>query len=165
MDRKSICLFLVLNELSARAVDHEFTTVLGADAVASPTVTKCLRQRQFPSILIDPPEEPATIVIDQAILDRLEQCPFSSIREMARFTRIPTPTFDRHLTQSLGFVVKHLCWVPHTITPTQKQSVSLSQLSSCANSGPSNTTVGSSLSPLTSHGSIFLQTISRYGFV
>jgi hypothetical protein len=26
----------------------------------------------------------------------------------------------RHLTQFLGFVVKHLCWVPHTLTPTQE---------------------------------------------
>jgi hypothetical protein len=26
----------------------------------------------------------------------------------------------RHLTRSLGFVVKHLRWVPHTLTDTQK---------------------------------------------
>jgi hypothetical protein len=33
----------------------------------------------------------------------------------------------RHLAQSLGFVVKHLRWVPHTFTPTQKlESATLS---------------------------------------
>jgi histone-lysine N-methyltransferase SETMAR len=57
--------------------------------------------------------------------------------------------------QSLGFVVKHLRWVPHTLTPTQKTSMPISQLRSCATSGPSNTTVGSSLPLLASHDSIF----------
>jgi hypothetical protein len=60
------------------------------------------------------------IVIDQAILDALEHYPFSSIQELARLTYIPTTTVDQHLTQSLGFVVKHLCWIPQTLTPTQK---------------------------------------------
>jgi hypothetical protein len=41
-------------------------------------------------------------------------------------------------------VVKHLHWVPHTLTPTQKRSVPLPQSSPCASSGPSNSTVGSS---------------------
>jgi hypothetical protein len=55
MDQKSICLFLALKELSAPAVYNEFTIVFGADAIAYSTITKYLRQRQFPSILVDPP--------------------------------------------------------------------------------------------------------------
>jgi hypothetical protein len=88
MDQRSIYLSPALKGLSAPAVDNQFTAVLGADAIASSTVTKYLRQRQFISILIDllRPEEPATIVIDQAILDALDQYPFSSIRELARLT-------------------------------------------------------------------------------
>jgi hypothetical protein len=66
------------------------------------------------------PEEPATIVIDQTIFDALEQYPLSSIRDLARFTCIPTPTIHRHVTQSLGFMMKHLCWVPRILTPSQK---------------------------------------------
>jgi hypothetical protein len=159
---RSIFLFLALKELLARAVDNELTAVHGADAIASSTVTKYLRQRQFTSILVDPPEEPVIIVIDQAIIDALEHCPFSSIQEPACFTCIQIAPVRRHLTQSLDFVVKHLHWDPHTPTPPQKRSVRLSQLSS--SSLPSNTLVGSSLSPLTSHDSIFLQTMSRSGF-
>jgi hypothetical protein len=34
MDQGSICLFLALKGLSARAVDNELTAVLGADAIA-----------------------------------------------------------------------------------------------------------------------------------
>jgi DNA-binding IclR family transcriptional regulator len=60
------------------------------------------------------------IVINQAILDALEQYPFSSIQELARFICIPTKTVHRCVTQSLGFMVKHLRWVPHTFTPTQQ---------------------------------------------
>jgi DNA-binding IclR family transcriptional regulator len=66
------------------------------------------------------------IVIDQAILDALEQYPFPSILELARLTCIPTTIIYRYLTQSHGFVVKHLHWVRHTFMPTQKRSVSLS---------------------------------------
>jgi hypothetical protein len=92
MDQRSICLFLALKGLSARPVYNKLTAVLGADAVTDSAVTKYRRQRQFTSTLVDCPGEPATIVIDQAILDALEHYPFSSIRELARLTCIPTTT-------------------------------------------------------------------------
>jgi hypothetical protein len=108
MDQRSICLFLALKGLSGRAVSDELAAVLGrADAIASSTVTKYLPQRQLASILVDSPP-------------RNQRQPSSFIRELARFTCIPTTTAHRHLTQSLGFVVKHHHWVLHTITPTQK---------------------------------------------
>jgi hypothetical protein len=66
------------------------------------------------------PEEPATIIIDQTILDGLEHFPFSFIRELARLTCIPT-TVHQYFTQSFGFVVKRLCLVPHTLTSAQKK--------------------------------------------
>jgi hypothetical protein len=111
------------------------------------------------------PEEPATIVIDQAILDALEQCSVSSLLGLARFTCIPTTTLHRHMTQSLGVVVKHLRWVPHTLTRTRKtERITLSiellhQLRSIEHHG------WQSIITLTSHVSIFQQTMSRSGFV
>jgi hypothetical protein len=120
IDQRSICLFRALKGLSARLVSNELTAVLGADVIAYSIVTKYLRQMQFASILVDPSQGPATISIDQIILDALEHYPFSSIRELAGSTCIPTTTVHRHLTQSLGFGVKHLRWVPHTFSPTQK---------------------------------------------
>jgi hypothetical protein len=59
-------------------------------------------------------------VIDQAILGALEKQRFSSIRELAQLTCITAAPVHWHLTQSLGFVVKHLRWVPHRLTDTQK---------------------------------------------
>jgi hypothetical protein len=64
MDQGSICLFLALKGLSARAVDNGVTAVLRASAIAYSTVTKYLQLKQFTFILVDIPEEPATIVID-----------------------------------------------------------------------------------------------------
>jgi hypothetical protein len=52
-------------------------------------------------------------------------------------------------------VVKHLHWVPHTLTPTQETECATLSIELLRQSGPLNTTVGSSLSPLTSHAFIF----------
>jgi hypothetical protein len=55
------------------------------------------------------------MVIDQTILDALEHYPFSYIRELARPICILLT-----LNAITWLVVKHLCEVPHTLTPTQK---------------------------------------------
>jgi hypothetical protein len=127
MDQRSICLFLAMKRLSARDVHNELVAVLGLNATAYSTVTSCLRQRQFPAISSGPADEPPAAMIDDAILDALDKQPFSSVRELAKLTFIPTTTVYRHLTRSLGFVLKRLRWVPHTLTDTQKaQRITLS---------------------------------------
>jgi hypothetical protein len=64
--------------------------------------------------------EPPLIIIDEVILDALDKQPFSSIRELAKLTCIPTPTVYRHLTCSFGLVVKHLHWVPQDLTEAKE---------------------------------------------
>jgi hypothetical protein len=71
-------------------------------------------------LLSQPAEEPETLVIDHAIPDAREHYPLSSMRELVRLTCIPTTTAHRRLTQSLGFMVKDLRWVPHTLMPPQE---------------------------------------------
>jgi hypothetical protein len=73
----------------ARAVDNELTVVLGADAIAYSTVTKYQRQRQFTFIRVGPLEEPATIVIDQAIL-----MPLSIIHSLLFESWLASPAFQ-----------------------------------------------------------------------
>jgi hypothetical protein len=127
MDQRSICLFLAMKGLSSRDVHNELIAVLGSDAIAYSTVTSYLRQRQFPDISSESSDELLTTIIDDAILDALDKQPFPSVKELARLTCIPTTTVYRHLTRSVGFVVKHLRWVPHTLTGTQKaQRIALS---------------------------------------
>jgi hypothetical protein len=120
MKQQLICLFLERKGLSARADHTELPSVLGADAIAYSMVNLYLWQRLFPTILTDPPDNSLTIVIDHAILEGLENQPFSLIRELAKLTDIPTTQIYPHVTQSLGFVVKHLHCVPHSLTAPQK---------------------------------------------
>jgi histone-lysine N-methyltransferase SETMAR len=120
MDQHSICLFLAMKGLSAQKIHSELVAVLGADAIGYSTITRYLRQQHFPTKSSEPPENTSITVVGNAILDALKQQPFSSIREIAKLTCIPRTTVHRHLTSSLGFVVKHLHWVPHELTANQK---------------------------------------------
>jgi hypothetical protein len=107
------------------------------------------------------------IVIDQAILDTLEQYPFSSIWELAGFTFIPTTPIHRHLTQSFGFVVKHLRWVSNTLTPTQeteRATLSIELLHQLRSIEHHDWQSIITLDELWFYRSIFLQTMSRSGF-
>jgi hypothetical protein len=74
----------------------------------------------MPDIPIENPEETLTIIIDDAILNALQQQLFSSVLELVKLTCIPRTTVHQHLTRTLEFVMKHLRWVPHTLTPVQK---------------------------------------------
>jgi hypothetical protein len=127
MDQRSIHLFLAMKRLSAHAIYNELVAVPRPDAIGYSTVTSHLHQRPFPSTLGETPDVPAATIIDKAILDAFEKQPFSSIRELAQLACIQRSTVHRHLTQSLGVVVKHLRWVPHSLMAAQKaQRVTLS---------------------------------------
>jgi hypothetical protein len=55
MKQPPVFLFLDWKGPSERAIRNEFASVLGANAIAYSTVTLFLRQRSFPTILVDPP--------------------------------------------------------------------------------------------------------------
>jgi hypothetical protein len=101
MGQRLICLFLEWRGLSARAIHSKLTSVLGADAIAHSAVTLYLGQRLFPTILVEPPDDSPTTIIDHPIPEALENQPFSSIRELAKLIYIPITTVYRHRTQSL----------------------------------------------------------------
>jgi hypothetical protein len=67
-----------------------------------------------------PPPEHQFDDSGQAILLALADQSFASIRELSRLTHIPRTTVQRRLTQSLGFRVRHLRWVPHFFSLCQK---------------------------------------------
>jgi hypothetical protein len=65
---------------------------------------------------------------DRAISAALEDSPFASVPQLFRLTHLPSTTVDRHLTQSLGFVARHLRWVPRPLSDAQKdERLSLSR--------------------------------------
>ena len=57
--------------------------------------------------------------IDPLICDQLEQMPFHSVRTLSTTLKIPKSTIHDHL-RKMGFVVKHLRFVPHTLSYEQK---------------------------------------------
>jgi hypothetical protein len=102
MDQRSICLALAMEGLSSGDVHNEFVVMLSPDAVAYSTITRYLRQEHC-----------------QVSFDAFDKQPFSSLRELAKLTRIPTTLVHQHLTKSLGIVVKHPFWIPRNSTKSQ----------------------------------------------
>jgi hypothetical protein len=60
-------------------------------------------------------------IIDNAILQALDQIQFTLVKELAKSMCISIATVWRCLTKSLGFVVKHLHWIPHSLTEADWQ--------------------------------------------
>jgi hypothetical protein len=132
MDQRLIDPFFAKKGLSAQEVHDELVTVLGLDAIAYSPITKYRRQQHFTAISSEPPDEPLITIIGHAILDAAYKQSFSSIRELAKLTCIPKTMVHRYVTSSLGFVAKHLHWVPHELTETQEgQRISLSNQFLC----------------------------------
>jgi hypothetical protein len=108
-----------MKSFSPRAIHEALVAVLGSDAISSSTVTKYLRPSRLPQMILDTLEPPTATVADDEILDALQRQPFSPVREFAKLTYIPRGMVHRHLTRTLGFVVKHFRWVPHSRSQSQ----------------------------------------------
>jgi transcriptional regulator of acetoin/glycerol metabolism len=98
MDQRPIVLFLSMKGLSIKDIHDEFVIVLGSDAIDYSMVTKYLRHTRIPPIPMETIQKPSNTITDDAILDTLQQQPFSSVMELAKFTCIPRSTVYRHLT-------------------------------------------------------------------
>jgi hypothetical protein len=95
----------------------------GQEAIAYRTVTKYLREAQInPG---DPTASPDAFSphiddSDEAILSAIEELPFSSVRKLSRATQLSNTTLYRRLSEKLGFLARHLRWVPDIVSGEQK---------------------------------------------
>jgi hypothetical protein len=121
MGQCSICFYRNKKRFSAQAIHDELMRILGSDAVAYSMVTFYLRASHWTAWKEEQHSYPPPDDVDNAILQALDQTPFGSVQELAKPTYISTATIWRRLTRSLGFVVKHLHWVPHSLTEAQRQ--------------------------------------------
>jgi hypothetical protein len=121
MDQRAICLYLSRKGFSAHAIHEELVQILGPDAIAYSTVTYHLRVSRWTAQTEERHSDPSPDVVDNSVLEALDQTPFASVRELAKATCIPRTTVWRRLTACLGFVIKHLHWVPHNLTDAQRQ--------------------------------------------
>jgi hypothetical protein len=131
MTQRPIVAYLSLKVMSAREIHDDIANTLGPDAVSYSSVTRYLPEERIPPSKPEP--HPADVQRDlddsnQAILTALEDNPFASVRQLSRLTYLPSTTVYRRLTQSLGFVARHLRWVPHALSDAQKgERVNLSR--------------------------------------
>jgi hypothetical protein len=131
MTRRPTVAYLSLKGMSAREIHDDIVATLGSDAMSDNSVTRYLREARFPPSKPEP--HPADVQrdledSDQAILAALEDSPFALVRQLSRLTNLPSTTVYRRLTQSLGFVPRHLRWVPHALSDAQKgEKVNLSR--------------------------------------
>jgi hypothetical protein len=99
--------------------------------VSYSSLTRYLREARFP------PSKPKPHTVDvqrdlddsdQAVLTALEDSLFTSVRQLSQLIHLPSTTVYHRLTQSLGFVARHLRWVPHALSDAQKgQRINLSR--------------------------------------
>jgi hypothetical protein len=119
MDQQLIVLYLSRKGRSAVAIRDDLVATLNPEAVSHPSVTRYLREAIFTSSNPPDPLPPLDHQLDdsdQVILLAIADQPFASIRELSRLTHLPQTTVHRRLTQSLGFRVRHLRWVPFSVT-------------------------------------------------
>jgi hypothetical protein len=55
------------------------------------------------------------IFTDETILGILEECPFSSLRQIAKRILIPTSMVQHHLVNSFRHRIRNIRWVPHSL--------------------------------------------------
>jgi hypothetical protein len=61
-------------------------------------------------------------LIDEAILGALEECPFSSLRQITKRILIPMSTVRYHLVSSFRYRIRNIRRVPHSLLSSQKQA-------------------------------------------
>jgi hypothetical protein len=106
------------------AIHHDVVDTLGEKVVTYSTITKYACSSSFTIDKDTTPPEPMDVALnsfDQAILTALADYPLFSVRELSRRIYLSVYTVHRHLTQSLNFTIRYLRWVPHFLTPEQKE--------------------------------------------
>jgi hypothetical protein len=123
MTRRPTVAYLSLKRMLAREIHDDIVATLGPDALSYSSVTGYLREARFPPSKPEP--HPADVQkdlddSDQAISAALEDSQFASVRQLSRLTHLPSTIVYRLLTQSLGFMARHLRCVPHALSDAQK---------------------------------------------
>jgi hypothetical protein len=123
MDQKSIVLYLSLKAMTAVEIHADLIVTLKTEAVCYGSFTHYLCSRSF-TISIDPgqsePPNPVLTESNKTILAALEEQPFPLVGQLAQVTYLAPSTFYCHLTEKLGYTVRHFHWVPNILSAADK---------------------------------------------
>jgi hypothetical protein len=104
MDLESITLYLAMKHLEPLGIHAEIDNALGQGTVGYSMITRYLRKRSFPHSSASVEEEAeigSCEPIHRAILQTLNEQPFSSLRQLATRTLIPVTTIRYHLVHRM----------------------------------------------------------------
>jgi hypothetical protein len=138
MGLRSIVTYLPMKDVNAREIYADLNDTLGTDSIGYSTTTKYLKEKSFLKSVLEMDFEPKIkeenfvdeneSFIDEAILGALEEFHFSSLRQIAKRILIPMSTVRSHLVNSLGYGIRNIRWVPHSLSSSKKQAtVEMSQ--------------------------------------
>ena len=125
IDFKSIALYLHLKGLSSKEIKEEIDDVFPKNPYSYQQITYAIRSLAFSSPKANIKKKSEKFVYQQRmelIKRTLKDFPFFSLKQIAQKTNIPKTTVHRILTQDLGYISKHLKWIPHILNPSQKVS-------------------------------------------
>jgi hypothetical protein len=125
MGPESITLSPAIKHLVALEIHAEINNGLGQGTVGYSTTTRYLQKRSF--LHSSGPGQEDTGIgscdpIDRAILQAVNEQPFSSLQQLAKRTLIPATMIRCHLFDSMGYEIKHCKCVPHGPSAAQKQT-------------------------------------------
>ena len=109
-----------------KEIQTKIDSVFGENSYSYQTITKTIRATSFTSSQQGKEKMEENFVHQQRIQiikKILDDFPFSSLREIAQESHIPKTTVYRILRKDLGYVLKHLKWIPHLLTSSQKVSL------------------------------------------
>ena len=123
IDYRSIVIFLHKKGKTAREITVEINETFQQDVIGYSTVTRHLRSEAFSNNKKDVKNKEKNWernYLSELIVKTLRDFPFFSTRQIAEHCRIDESCVYRILTVVLNYKVKHLRWIPHSLTPSQK---------------------------------------------
>jgi hypothetical protein len=119
IDLRPIVIYLSMRDMNAREIYTDMGDTLGVDRMSYSTLMKDLREKRVSKSMLDTDFEPKIEeenFIDDAIHGAVEECPFSSLCQIAKRMFIPMSTSRYHLAMSLGYRIKNIRWVSHSFS-------------------------------------------------
>lgn len=125
LDQRSIAIFLHLQGKNKKAIHAEMLIVLKGECVGYSSISRFIREFQVFNIIKPCKKEEKVNVLDEIdflIKDVVDEEPFLSVRQIAKRTGIPKSTVFDRMTSKLGYISKHLKWIPCLLSDEQKQN-------------------------------------------
>jgi hypothetical protein len=123
IDLHSVVAFFHKAKWTEFTITHEINGVLGKNTISDSTVRKYARMLALSAKEADThiaPKSKGNFSLHDYIVLVFSEELFLSVRQIAKKVMMPKSTAYRHLTQIMKWKLRHLKWVPHSLTESEK---------------------------------------------